>query len=60
MHPSKLIVAALASFSLWVARLPAENLSERRPTLIGSEPGSLVNLIDAQALFQKGFSACGG
>jgi hypothetical protein len=29
-------------------------LPDIRPALIGSGPGSLVNLIDAQALFQKG------
>jgi hypothetical protein len=36
------------------ARLPAEPLPDRRPALIGSGPSSLVNSIDAQALFQKG------
>jgi hypothetical protein len=55
MRPSKLIVVAiLAGLSLGVARLPAENLPQIRPALIGSGPGSLVNLVDAQALFQKG------
>ena len=34
--------------------LPAEILPDRRPALIGSGTSSLVNLIDAQALFQKG------
>ena len=34
--------------------LHAETLSDRRPALIGSGPGSLVNLIDTEALFQKG------
>ena len=32
----------------------AETLPDRRPALIGSGPGSLVNLINAEALFQKG------
>jgi len=55
MHPSKLIVVAVAAgLSLFAARLPAENLPDLRPALVGSGPGSLVNLIDAQSLFQKG------
>jgi TonB family protein len=55
MHPLKLIlVAVVAGLSLCAARLPAENLPESRPALIGSGPGSLVNSIDTQALFQKG------
>jgi hypothetical protein len=55
MGPSRfIVVAAFASFSLWPARLPAEDLPAIRPALIGAGPGSLVNLIDAQALFQKG------
>jgi hypothetical protein len=32
----------------------AENLPERRPAMVGSGPGSLINLIDTQGLFQKG------
>src|SRR2546421_12378937 len=55
MRPSKFIVfAALAGLSLCLARPSAETLPQIRPALIGSGPGSLVNLIDAQALFQKG------
>src|SRR2546421_11764721 len=55
MRPSKFIVfAALAGLSLCLARPSAESLPQMRPALIGSGPGSLVNLIDAQALFQKG------
>jgi hypothetical protein len=55
MRPSKfIVVAVLASLSLCAARLPAENLPQIRPAMIGSGPGSLVNLIDTQALFQKG------
>jgi hypothetical protein len=46
------IVAAIASCA--AANLRAENLPERRPAMVGSGPESLVNLIDAQALFQKG------
>jgi TonB family protein len=34
--------------------LRGETLPDRRPALIGSGPGSLVNTIDVQALFQKG------
>jgi hypothetical protein len=34
--------------------LRAETLPDRRPAQIGSGPGSLVNLIDVEALFQKG------
>ena len=34
--------------------LQAETLPERRPAQLGSGPGSLVNLIDFEALFQKG------
>jgi hypothetical protein len=55
MRPSRfIVVAALAGLSLCPARLSAEDLPAIRPALIGSGPGSLVNLIDAQALFQKG------
>jgi TonB family protein len=55
MRPPKLIVVAvLAGLNVCAARLPAENLPQMRPALIGSGPGSLVNLIDTQALFQKG------
>ena len=36
------------------SELQAETLPDRRPALIGSGPGSLVNLIDVQVLFQKG------
>jgi hypothetical protein len=55
MRPSKLTVfAVLAGLSLCAARLSAESLPQLRPALIGSGPGSLVNLIDTQALFLKG------
>ena len=47
-------VASLALFSAFTPNLWAENLPDSRPALIGSGPGSLVNLIDTQALFQKG------
>ena len=36
------------------AELHAEALPDRRPALVGSGPGSLVNLIEADVLFQKG------
>jgi hypothetical protein len=55
MRPSKLTVfAVLAGLSLCAARLSAESPPQLRPALIGSGPGSLVNLIDTQALFLKG------
>lgn len=34
--------------------LRAETLPDRRPALVGSGPKSLVNLIDAEALYRKG------
>lgn len=34
--------------------LQAETLPDQRPALIGAGPGSIVNLIDAEALFRKG------
>ena len=46
------IVAAIANCA--AANVSAENLPQMRPAMIGSGPGSLVNLIDTQALFQKG------
>jgi hypothetical protein len=55
MRPSNLLIAAGAAlFIPFTAHLSAETLPQIRPALIGSGPGSLVNLIDAQALFQKG------
>jgi TonB family protein len=55
MRPSRFVIATtLTVFSALAANLSAENLPEKRPALIGSGPGSLVNLIDTQALFQKG------
>jgi hypothetical protein len=55
MRPSNLLIAtAAASFTVFTAHLSAENLPQMRPAMIGSGPGSLVNLIDTQALFQKG------
>ena len=55
MRPSNLLIAACAAlFIPFTAHLSAENLPQIRPALIGSGPGSLVNLIDTQALFQKG------
>jgi len=52
--PNLLIAAAAALFIGFTADLSAETLPQRRPALIGSGPGSLVNLIDTEALFQKG------
>jgi len=46
------LAVALAAFG--PRELYAESLPERRPALIGSGPGSLVNLINADALMQKG------
>jgi hypothetical protein len=50
---TKIVVTIIMAF-LCAARTHAEELPAIRPALIGSGPGSLVNLIDAQALFQKG------
>jgi TonB family protein len=55
MRPSKMIIAAaLAVLNVAAANLPAENLPEMRPALIGSGPRSLVNLINTEELFRKG------
>jgi len=50
---AKIVVAVIVAF-LGASTVRAEDLPEIRPALIGSGPGSLINLIDAQALFQKG------
>jgi hypothetical protein len=55
MRPARLswfAVAAIASCA--ASSVSAESLPQMRPALVGSGPGSLVNLIDTQALFQKG------
>jgi hypothetical protein len=49
-----LTVGVLALRMVCPPELRAETLPERRPAQIGSGPGSLVNLIDVEALFQKG------
>jgi len=49
-----LIVVVLALLVVCPHELRAETLPERRPAQPGSGPGSLVNLIDVEALFQKG------
>jgi hypothetical protein len=49
-----LTVVVLALGVLCPHKLQAETLPERRPAQVGSGPGSLVNLIDVEALFQKG------
>jgi TonB family protein len=55
MRPSNLLIAAAAAlFIAFTANVSAESLPQRRPALIGSGPGSLVNLIDTEALFRKG------
>jgi len=55
MRPSRFfIAAALAVSSAFAANLSAENLPQMRPALVGSGPGSLVNLIDTEGLFRKG------
>src|SRR2546423_4192260 len=54
MRSSAKIVAAVLVAFLDASTVRAEELPGIRPALIGSGPGSLVNLIDAQALFQKG------
>ncbi|MGZ5019174.1 MAG: energy transducer TonB [Chthoniobacterales bacterium] len=45
---------SLALSLLFSQGLRAESLPDRRPAMVGGGPGSLVNLIDAQTLFQKG------
>lgn len=52
--PNLLIASAAALFMAFTADLSTENLPQIRPALIGSGPGSLVNLIDAQKLFEQG------
>jgi hypothetical protein len=55
--PLRSTFLAISVFCLCVVQpwlLDAETLPDRRPALPGSGPGSLVNLIDAEALFQKG------
>ena len=54
MRSSAKILAAVMTAVLCATEVQAEELPAIRPALIGSGPGSLVNLIDAQALFQKG------
>ena len=55
MGPAKLIAfAVVAGLGVSTSPLSAETLPDKRPAMIGSGPGSLVNLIDAQGLFQKG------
>ena len=55
MSSTRLFCFFLAAIANWAAAdVLAEDLPERRPAMVGSGPGSLVNLIDAQALFQKG------
>ena len=54
MRPPNLLVAAAALFIGFTADLPAESLPQIRPSLIGSGPGSLVNLIETQKLFAEG------
>lgn len=51
------LLLALVVLGLGLGRprgLQAETLPDRRPALPGSASGSLINLIDAEALFQKG------
>jgi hypothetical protein len=55
--PWRPIFLAISVFYLCVVLpwlLNSETLPDRRPALPGAGPGSLVNLIDAEALFQKG------
>lgn len=49
-----LTVVVLAPLVVCPDELRAETLPERRPAQIGSGPGALVNMIDVEALFQKG------
>ena len=52
--PTLLIAAAAALFIAFTADLSAESLPQKRPALLGSGPGSLVNMIDTEALFRQG------
>ena len=54
MRPSNLLIGAAAIFIAFTADLSAEALPQIRPALIGSGPGSLVNLIETQKLFEQG------
>ena len=54
MRPFRKIFPPIAGFLLFAANMRAENLPAIRPALIGSGPGSLVNLIDTEGLFRKG------
>ena len=55
MRPSNILIRAAATmFLAFTAPLSAEDLPQIRPALIGSGPGSLVNLIDTQKLFEQG------
>ena len=54
MRPFRKIFSPIAGFLLFAANTRAENLPAIRPALIGSGPGSLVNLIDTEGLFRKG------
>ncbi len=55
MRPSSLVLAAASALLMaFTADLSAESLPKIRPALIGSGPGSLVNLIETQKLFEQG------
>jgi TonB family protein len=55
MRSSNLLIAAASALLMaFTADLSAETLPQIRPALIGSGPGSLVNLIDTEELFRKG------
>lgn len=55
MRPSVLLIAAAGVlFTAFTADLSAETLPQRRPAMLGSGPGSLVNLINTEELFRKG------
>lgn len=55
MSPTRLSCCIVAAIASWAsANVSAESLPQIRPALIGSGPGSLVNLIDTQKLFEQG------
>ena len=54
MRSSMRLFATIAGLIFCVANLGAEELPQIRPAMIGSGPGSLVNLIDTEALFRQG------
>jgi hypothetical protein len=51
---SRAVCLSFVLFLLSLSASSAETLPDRRPAMMGNGPGSLVNLINTEALFQKG------